>query len=133
MKICKCGRKIPQGQSCPCQKQRHKLYDENCRDEAKRKFYTSAMWKKIVQTVKARANGLDEYQMKVNGRIEVGTVVHHIYTLDERPDLKFSLSNLILVSTRTHNQIHAEYKRDGESKSAMQKILWKIHNPLGAD
>lgn len=84
------------------------------------------MWKKIVQTVKARANGLDEYQMKVNGRIEVGTVVHHIYTLDERPDLKFSLSNLILVSARTHNQIHAEYERDSESKIQLQKILSQI-------
>ena len=89
-------------------------------------------WKKIVEKVKARANGLDEYQLAVNGVIVIGTTVHHIYTTDERPDLKTNLSNLIFVSAQTHNMIHAEYRRDGESKSAMQKKLWSIRNTLGA-
>ena len=85
-------------------------------------------WKKIVEKVKVRANGLDEYQLAVNGVIVIGTTVHHIYTTDERPDLKTNLSNLIFVSAQTHNMIHAEYKRDGESKSAMQRRLLNIRN-----
>ena len=128
MKLCKCGRRIAQGQECTC---RHKFYDKQSRDKSKKKFYGSTKWKKIVEAVRIRANGLYEYQLAVNGAIVIGTTVHHIYTTDERPDLKTDLSNLIFVSAQTHNMIHAEYKRNGESKSAMQKILWKIHNPFG--
>ena len=128
MKLCKCGRRIPQGQECPC---RHSLYDKQSRDKKKKKFYGSTTWKKIIEAVKVRANGLDEYQLAVKGVIEIGTTVHHIYTTEERPDLKTALENLILVSPRTHNMIHTEYNRDAESKSAMQKKLWSIHNNAG--
>ena len=129
MRLCKCGRRLAQGQECTC---RHKFYDKQSRDKSKKKFYASMTWKKIVEKVKARANGLDEYQLAVNGVIVIGTTVHHVYTTDERPDLKTDLSNLIFVSAQTHNMIHAEYRRNGESKSAMQKKLWSIRNPLGA-
>lgn len=131
MKLCKCGRRVEQGQVCPCQKDRHKIYDKTSRDKQKKKYYGSSNWKKIVQTIKARANGLDEYQLSVKGIIEKGTTVHHIYTVEERPDLKNSLENLILLSARTHNMIHAEYERDAESKKAMQKILLEIRNGRG--
>ena len=128
MKVCKCGRRLVQGQECPC---RHRFYDKQKRDKTKKKFYGSMTWKKIVEAVRMRANGLDEYQLAVNGVIALGTTVHHIYTVDERPDLKIAMSNLIFVSAQTHNMIHAEYKRDAESKSAMQKILWQIHKGAG--
>lgn len=131
MKICKCGRRLPQGETCPCQKQRHKLYDAARRDKDKQKFYASRHWHKIVEVVKARANGLDEYALAVAGVIAVGSTVHHIYPVDERPDLKTSLDNLIFVSARTHNKIHAEYNRDAESKAAMQKTLMTIRQGTG--
>ena len=131
MKICKCGRRLPQGETCPCQKKRHKLYDAARRDKDKKKFYASLRWKKIVAAVKARANGLDEYALAVSGVIAVGTTVHHIYPVDERPDLKTSLDNLIFVSARTHNKIHAEYNRNAESKAAMQKTLWAVRQGTG--
>ena len=103
MKICKCGRRIPQGQICRCQAQRHKLYDDARRDKSKQKFYASNQWRKITETVKARAHGLDEYLLAF-GIIEPGTTVHHIYTIEERPDLKNDLDNLIFVSAKTHNR-----------------------------
>lgn len=123
MKFCRCGRKIKQCEQCSC---RHSFYDSHCRDKNKINFYNSLQWKKIVEVVKARANGLDEYQLAVNGAIVVGNTVHHIYTTDDRPDLKTTLNNLILVSAQTHNMIHAEYKRSLESKKAMQKKLCEI-------
>ena len=122
MRLCKCGRRIPQGKVCPCRKLRHNLYDKICRDKGKKKFYDSTTWRKIVESVKSRANGLDEYQL-ANGVIAIGTTVHHIYTVDERPDLKLSLANLILVSSNTHNKIHAEYAKGAEEKKALQKKL----------
>ena len=89
------------------------------------------VWRKIVSQVKARAKGLDEYQLLINGAIVFGTIAHHIYTVDERPDLKTSLENLIFVSSGTHNFIHGEYDRDAESKKAMQKILFEIRQGGG--
>ena len=122
MKICKCGRRIPQGQFCDCQKQRHKIYDDKKRDKSKQKFYASAQWRKITETVKARAKGLDEYLLAF-GIMERGTTAHHIYTIEERPDLKAELDNLIFVSAKTHNKIHAIYSRSEEEKTSLQKQL----------
>jgi len=126
MRLCKCGRRVKQGEICSCQKRRHKLYDSTTRDVEKKKFYSSTEWRKVTEAVKARANELDEYELAINGVISIGTTVHHIYTVDERPDLKTSLTNLILVSSKTHNKIHAEYDKGAEEKSKLQKKLWGI-------
>lgn len=125
MKLCKCGRRVPQGEVCPCQKARHSIYDKTCRDTNKKKFYGSTTWKKVVELVKARANGLDEYEI-ANGIISIGNTVHHIFTVDERPDLKNALDNLIFVSAKTHNKIHAEYDKGDREKRDLQGKLAAI-------
>lgn len=130
MRICKCGRRVKQGEKCPCQKSRHKLYDETRRDDSKREFYHSVQWRKIAQTIKARAKGLDEYQL-AKGVLEVGSTVHHIYPIEERPDLKTNLSNLIFVSAKTHNQIHAEYSKGEQEKRELQKTLLEVTTTRG--
>lgn len=80
--------------------------------------------------VKARANGLDEYLLS-QGRLAKGNTVHHIYTIDERPDLKLSVANLIYVSSRTHNQIHAEYSKSYERKKNLQMELQTVIEKKG--
>ena len=123
MKICtKCGKRLPKGKKCPCTKSRHKIYNETVRDKNKNNFYHSAQWRSIVELVKARANGLDEYALSL-GMLLKGNTVHHIYTVDERPDLKLSVDNLIYVSAKTHNQLHAEYNESPEKKQVLQKKL----------
>ena len=131
MRICKCGRRVRQGEICPCQKHRHKVYDEKVRDKAKKDFYHSVQWRKTAEAVKARANGLDEYQLAVNGVIVVGTTAHHIYTIEERPDLKLSMDNLIFVSSRTHNKIHAEYAKGESERRELQKTLSTVAATAG--
>ena len=128
MKICQqCNRRLRQGERCPCQNNRHKRYNGERRDKDKNQFYHSRQWAKLVDMVKARANGLDEYALSM-GRLEVGNTVHHIYTIDERPDLKASIDNLIYVSARTHNKIHAEYNVDENAKKDMQaRLIDVIH------
>ena len=131
MKICaKCGRKLPQGVKCICQNDRHKLYNTARRDKDKNQFYHSAAWNRLVATVKARANGLDEYALS-QGYIEVGNTVHHIFTIDERPDLKLSLDNLIYLSAKNHNFIHSEYNKDSATKKNLQNKLCRIVNGRG--
>lgn len=130
MKLCpKCGKRLSQNESCSCSKfrSRHKLYNAHRRDKEKDNFYHSREWRAIVRAVKARAEGLDEYALS-NGQIVAGNTVHHIYTLDERPELKLSLENLIYVSAGTHNWIHIEYERDAESRCSLQKKLLEIIN-----
>lgn len=127
MKICaKCGKKLPQGASCDCwknrQKERQKIYNNKPNVKEKNKFYHSGLWEKIVEVVKARANGLDELALS-QGKIEFGNTVHHIYTVVERPDLKTSVDNLIFLSARNHNLVHREYNRDEVSKKILQAKL----------
>ena len=99
--------------------------NKTCRDTNKKKFYGSTTWKKIVELVKARANGLDEYEL-ANGIISIGNTVHHIFTVDERPDLKNAPDNLIFVSSKTHNKIHAEYNKGVREKRELQEKLLAI-------
>lgn len=132
MKICaKCGRKIPQGQECICGNNRHKIYNAARRDKDKNQFYHSKNWARLITTVKARANGLDEYAL-AQGQIEAGNTVHHIFTIDERPDLKLSLDNLIFLSARNHNIIHNEYNKDSAAKKILQAKLCEIVKGRGS-
>ena len=122
-KICNsCGRVLRQGEKCNC---RHSKYDKFQRDKVKKGFYKSKMWRRLSEITKARANGLDEFLLSA-GKIVKGDVAHHIFTLEERPDLKFSQENLIFVSSSTHNFIHGEYDKNFDSRREMQKKLLKI-------
>lgn len=126
MRVCqKCGKKIPLGNRCSCSKERHKLYNRYCRNEEAKKFYHSAQWSKLVAQVKARAAGLDELLLE-EGKIETGNTVHHIYPIDERPDLRLTFSNLIYLSAKSHNRVHSEYNKNAGSKGDMQKKLLEI-------
>ena len=128
MKICnKCGKILPHNERCACQTERHKLYNAGRRDKDKNNFYHSRQWAAVVTAVKARSLGLDEYAL-AQGYLEKGNTVHHIYTIDERPDLKLSLDNLIYVSSKNHNRIHAEYAQDDDAKKKLQSELQKIIN-----
>ncbi len=125
-RICaNCGRRLSQGDKCVCQKARHKVYNAEYRDEIKNDFYHSAAWKKVAAAVKARANGLDEYALS-QGRLEQGSIAHHILPIEDRDDLRLAMDNLIFVSARTHNQIHDEYKKSEQNKKAVQVKLKSI-------
>lgn len=124
MKICnRCGKRLQQNEICECQKVRHKIYNLESRDQIKNAFYQSKEWQKASAMTKARANGLDEYALVYENRIVKGNISHHIMTIEEKPELKLSLENLIYVSLQTHNKIHAAYDRGGEEKAKMIKRL----------
>lgn len=124
MKICdRCKRRLKQGETCTC---RHRLYDKGERDKARANFYHSTEWSKVGKLVKERANGLDEYALRYGDELLKGNLTHHIYEIEERPDLKLALDNLVYVSSATHNMIHREYDKGIEERRAMQKKLMAI-------
>ena len=123
-RIClSCGRLVRQGETCPCQAKRHKEYDRGRRDKDKARFYHSREWQAVAAAVRARAGYADEVA-RANGRLVPGTIVHHIYPVDERPDLRLSLGNLIFVSARTHKEIHDAYNKNPRAKKEMQSRLF---------
>lgn len=123
-KICAtCGRKILQRESCSC---RHQSYDKIQRNKSRETFYHSKLWRSISDYAKTRANGIDEYLLFYEGKICKGNTTHHIHTVEERPDLKLTVDNLVYVSSATHNMIHNEYDKSAEAKRKMQQILEEI-------
>ena len=130
MKICpRCGKHITAGSSCSCKtkrvKEERRRYDKKRRDPRRRELYHSRMWEQVRQTVKARAHGLDEV-MWSQGKIEPGTTAHHIIPVEDRPDLKFDLLNLVWISAHTHKNIHREYRKSRSAKEAAQRRLRAI-------
>lgn len=131
MRQCICGRMVPQGKRCPvCSKKYQKQYDREKRDKGRAAFYHSANWARISAAVKARANGLDEYEL-MKGNLVKGTIVHHIEPLSERPDLGLHMHNLIYVSDLTHQIIHSEYSKGDAACARMKALLREAVPPYG--
>lgn len=126
-RICgSCGRMVEQGRKCPCRADRHKEYDQDHRDKSKARFYNSKQWRAAAAAIRAKAGYADELVKATSHRLVPGTIVHHIQPIDERADLRLELSNLILVSARTHRAIHDTYVRGQPGKRDMQKKLADI-------
>lgn len=130
MKICQhCGKHYPAGTECECMKERRaqyqRRYDAESRDEKRTEFYHGKAWRMKRSDTKQKAKGLDELAW-AEGRIEQGTVAHHIIPLEEAPNMALDSSNLIWISAHTHKNIHKAYKRSLGSKKAMQERLQRI-------
>lgn len=129
MKICgKCGKKIGINEVCSCTKERHKVYDREFRNKDNAEFYHSKAWKQLTKLCKLKANGLDMYELEVNGKIVKGSLSHHIEELEENRDRGLDITNLIWVSEKTHNYIHSIYNKSKEDKNKLKALLFKIIN-----
>ncbi|MBR1398109.1 MAG: hypothetical protein IJ563_11355 [Selenomonadaceae bacterium] len=128
LKMCeKCSRLIEQGTQCEhCKNNRHKEYNQVRRDKSKNEFYHSREWARVSGQARARAYGLDEYAYEYERRLVKGKIAHHIKEIEEAPDEKFDIENLVYVSIETHNRIHAAYEKGKETRKAMQKKLSAI-------
>lgn len=125
--ICgRCGRVIKQGMQCPCEADRQREYDRDNRNRESASFYHSKSWKLLQKAVAARAGFQDEYLKYYKARITQGRIAHHIAPVDERPDLRLDGRNIIYVSDKTHQLIHAEYNKGAKEKEEMQRRLYRI-------
>ncbi len=108
MKHCdRCHRQLHIGEKCPdCFRARNKSYT-NAADN----FYRSPEWLKVREQCIRLCCGLDLYSLYVNDTIEYGFTVHHIEPVEVSPQLRLEQSNLIYLSERSHQTIHALYKQ----------------------
>lgn len=126
-RIClRCGREVEQGKQCQCMNMTRREYENEGRRKDVRAFYDSQMWRKLRESIKARANGCDEYVFATTDRIVPGYLVHHIYPADEYPAMRLLPNNLIYVSKDTHEWIHSVYRQGLDAKHELIKKLFRI-------
>lgn len=129
MKICpKCGRRYPEGERCSCSLKRKsdRYYDKFKRNKLANKIYHSTQWHHVAQYIYGVSNGRDLAAFYIFNRLVSGSIVHHVYTISEKPDLAYTTSNLILVGRKMHDYIHKAYRANEASKKAMQDKLLHI-------
>lgn len=129
----RCGKKKPIKTKCECSKDRHRLYDREYRDKDSAEFYNSKQWKSLRNICKAKAKGLDIYELMVNHNYVVGTLSHHIEEVKDNKSRALDINNLIWISEKTHNYIHAQYDKSKKDKLDMQKRLFDILNKYYSD
>ena len=101
-----------QGTRCPkCESARHKRYESLKRDKERSKFYMTRDWKVMRQKVIDHYCGIDIWILGKTGKLSPceTITVHHIYEYGSHPELALVFSNLIPVSSGSHNEIHAYY------------------------
>lgn len=132
VRICgSCGRKVPQGQQCECQKQRYKIYNREHRDKDRSDFYNSTQWRRTAEAVRIRAGCIDEYALHYEHRFIPGRLVHHIVPINENPALRLDLNNLVCLSPKSHDFVHAAYAEGGQHKAEIQAQLRAIRQGWG--
>lgn len=68
-------------------------------------FYKTSKWLREREKRLRR----DQYmcrECKRYGKTSPATTVHHVIPLDQRPDLKLNINNLISLCDKCHNQMH---------------------------
>lgn len=68
-------------------------------------FYKSTKWKVKRERILKR----DDYmckECKRYGKTTGATTVHHIYPLEERPEIKLNNNNLISLCSKCHDKMH---------------------------
>jgi len=138
-KICsRCGKRIPEGMTCPCQQRRKaesdKHYDRYQRDKKSTDFYRSPVWQLTRQRVLNMDKGIDVYQYVVNGRVMAADTVHHIVPLKSDWNKRLDINNLMSLHHDTHSAIEREYDRVGEKVMvySLLEILGKYRADLPA-
>ena len=112
-----CGKRYEAGGKCDCGYKRR--YDA---PTGTRKLYRGARWQALRAVIIERYNGLDPWAF-LHGRIEYTSIVHHIVTAEEAPDMFYVEDNLIPVSRESHDEIHVLYRRSQRDKEETQAKL----------
>ena len=128
----KCGKRIPEGTTCPCiiqmqqrmKKLRDKDYDTNRRDRQSKAFYESKEWKRVRDGVLLLDDYIDVYLYVTTGEIVPADTVHHIIPLKDDWSRRCDVDNLISLSQGSHGIIEGLYKDDkhGTQEKLMEML-----------
>ena len=84
-------------------------------------FYHTKQW----QNIRERALKRDGYKCRECarfGKIRPATQVHHIKPIEEAPELKLDMDNLISLCMACHNKKHPEKGRNSLSVNRVDKL-----------
>lgn len=115
----RCGKRVPRGEVCSCRQREKRKYTP---PEGIRKLYHTARWAKLRAAVLSKFSGLDPWAHEQK-RIEFAETVHHIIPAAEDPTHFYDFANLIPLSRKSHDEVHALYRRSEESKHMTQEKL----------
>lgn len=126
-KLCKCGKAIPiTDKMCKdCMSKYHKSYDKYNRDN--HSVYTDKRWSVVKDVCKSKANGIDLWIYYKTGKIVEGRLAHHIIEVADDLSRVYDVSNLFWLTDRSHQEIHALYNRDEDTKKKTQQLLFEIN------
>lgn len=68
-------------------------------------IYATSKWRKIRKRILSRDGYLSQESKRYGRKVEA-TIVHHIYPVEEYPELAFKPWNLISLSKADHNLMH---------------------------
>ncbi|WP_019125531.1 hypothetical protein [Peptoniphilus grossensis] len=126
-KLCKCGKAIPiTDKMCKdCMSKYHKSYDKYSRDN--HSVYTDKRWSVVKDVCKSKANGIDLWIYYKTGKIVEGRLAHHIIEVADDLSRAYDVGNLFWLTDRSHQEIHALYNRDEDTKKKTQQLLFEIN------
>lgn len=113
-----------QGERCPeCLSIKRKKYEDTKRDKERARFYQSKDWRIMRQKVIDYYAGVDIWFLGITGKLSPcpNITVHHIYEFAKHPSLALAFTNLIPVSSKSHNDIH-KYYDEGRFEEALEII-----------
>ena len=103
----------------------HKSYDKYTRDN--HSVYTDKRWSVVKDVCKSKANGIDLWIYYKTGKIVEGRLAHHIIEVADDLSRAYDVINLFWLTDRSHQEIHALYNRDEDTKKKTQQLLFEIN------
>ena len=121
----RCGKRLPEGTRCSCQKKRHQEYDRYSRDGKSKKYYNSKEWELARAAALEADGGIDVYVFMTTGQIVLADTAHHIIPLKDDWNKRNDIENLMSLSHDTHSIIEKKYKKDKDKMQAELKEMLK--------
>lgn len=126
-KLCKCGRPIPiTDKYCPeCSRRYHRGYDRYSRED--HGVYSDRRWSILKELCKDKAKGIDLWHYYKTGQIVQGRLAHHIIEVSEDMGRAFDPANLFWLTDKSHQEVHALYNKNLDSKIETQAKLFELN------
>ena len=126
----RCGRRLPPGNRCPCQKERHKEYDRYSRDRKSKQYYSGAEWAAARSAALEADEGFDVYLYMTEGRLAAADTAHHIIPLKDDWERRNDVDNLMSLHHDTHSLIESQYKKAKEKTQVELREMLKKYRKL---
>ncbi len=118
-KRCANCHKLFEGKHCPeCTK---KAARKRYREKQSQQLYSQYKWRQCRKNAIIHYQAIDIWLLAIGKTVVCKEpVVHHIVEVEDAPEFKYRLDNLITVTADSHAQIHEMYNKD--KPAALKRI-----------